>query len=228
MCWEASVLKFHTEIFTHTYVVGDHAHQWVKFGSEPDLPEEECQQLLLQYMPEHVRNTKITQRLFIKWGTDSHILMLKIIPTLTLCTDRYMNRRCSFLDTLSAFNLNMGRGEYIADEERRWVRTDTRQLGSTLMTTMIKEVEDFCDPLIKENWSLKPHQQVTITTTSIYKISWSHYPSPSLSALSVDLWLQGWWFQSGSGLTPPRGTVTERQNEVYEDWCQDSFHGVSP
>ena len=72
-----------------------------------------------------------------------------------------MHRRCSFLDTLSAFNLNMGKGEYITDEEGRWVRTDTRQLGSTLMTTMINEVEDFCDPDIKENWSLKPHQQVT-------------------------------------------------------------------
>ena len=38
----------------------------VKFSSEPDLQDEECQQLLQQYMPEHVRNTKITQRLFIK------------------------------------------------------------------------------------------------------------------------------------------------------------------
>lgn len=38
----------------------------VKFSMEPDLPEDECQQLLLQYMPEHVRNTKITQKLFIK------------------------------------------------------------------------------------------------------------------------------------------------------------------
>jgi len=38
----------------------------VKFSTEPDLQEEECQQLLLHYMPEHIRHTKITQRLFIK------------------------------------------------------------------------------------------------------------------------------------------------------------------
>ena len=55
----------------------------------------------------------------------------------------------------------MGLGEYFGSWEKR-VCTDTRQLGSTLMTTMIREVEDFCDPDIKENWSLKPHQQVTV------------------------------------------------------------------
>ena len=71
-----------------------------------------------------------------------------------------MNRRCSFLDNLPAFYLNMGRGEYITDEQGNRVHTDTRQLGSTLITTMLREVEDFCDPAIKENWSLKPHQQV--------------------------------------------------------------------
>ena len=43
-----------------------HAKELVKFSSEPDLNEEECQQLLQQYMPDHVRSTKITQRLFIK------------------------------------------------------------------------------------------------------------------------------------------------------------------
>ena len=72
-----------------------------------------------------------------------------------------MNRRCSFLDSLPGFNFNMGLGEYFGSWEKR-VCTDTRQLGSTLMTTMIREVEDFCDPDIKENWSLKPHQQVTV------------------------------------------------------------------
>ena len=59
MCWEGEyfILKY----FTHTDGV-----QLVNFSSQPDLPEDECQKLLLQYMPEHVRNTKITQRLFIK------------------------------------------------------------------------------------------------------------------------------------------------------------------
>ena len=78
--------------------------------------------------------------------------------------NRYMNRRCGFLETLPAFNYNTGGGEYITDEQGKRVRTDTRKLGSTLMTTMLKEVEDFCDPDIKENWSLKPHQQVCNNT----------------------------------------------------------------
>ena len=77
-----------------------------------------------------------------------------------MCTHRYMKRRCGFLDELPNFNFNMGVGEYLTEDQTR-VCTDTTQLGSTLMTTMLKEVEDFCDPAIKENWSLKPHQQVT-------------------------------------------------------------------
>ena len=40
--------------------------------------------------------------------------------------------------------------------------TDTSKLGSTIMETMLSEVSDFCDPSIKENWLLKPHQQVCI------------------------------------------------------------------
>ena len=72
-----------------------------------------------------------------------------------------MERRCKFLDALPAFNYNTGVGEYLLNEQKKQVRTNTRQLGSTLMKTMLKEVQDFCDPAIKENWSLKPHQQVT-------------------------------------------------------------------
>ena len=82
---------------------------------------------------------------------------------------RYMNRRCGFLDNLPAFNYNTGVGEYLKDQKGNYITdkkgkrvcTDTRQLGSTLMTTMLREVEDFCDPGIKNNWSLKPHKQVT-------------------------------------------------------------------
>ena len=83
-----------------------------------------------------------------------------------------MKRRCGFLDTLSNFNLNMGVGEYVTEEHRK-VCTDTKQLGSTLMTTMLKEVEDFCDPAIKDIWSLKPHQQVTASNSR------SDYHEPS-------------------------------------------------
>ena len=71
-----------------------------------------------------------------------------------------MKRRCSFLDNLPAFNFNSGYGEYQLNEQGNRVATDTSKLGSTLMGTMLKEVGDFCDPAIKENWSLKPHQQV--------------------------------------------------------------------
>ena len=111
------------------------------------------------------------------------IHMFQTVSTLTSCTHRYMYRRCSFLDNLSALNLNMGVGEFLYDEQGRRLCTNTKQLGSTLITTMISEVEDFCDPTIKENWSLKPHQQVvgkqqqqiTITTTAVN----SFHPFPS-------------------------------------------------
>lgn len=67
-----------------------------------------------------------------------------------------MKRRCEFLDSLPAFNYNPGYGLEFGSKKR----TDTSHLGSTLMHTMLQEVSDFCDPAIKENWSLKPHQQV--------------------------------------------------------------------
>ena len=65
-----------------------------------------------------------------------------------------------FLDNLPAFNYNPGAGEYIVVNGQR-VRTDTHELGSTLVEMMLKEVEDFCDPNIKDNWSHKAHQQVS-------------------------------------------------------------------
>ena len=78
--------------------------------------------------------------------------------------DRYMTRRCNFLDTLPAFNYNLGRGELVTKECGVRAYTNTSKLGSTLLSTMLKEVNDFCDPTIKENWSVKPHQQVRIIT----------------------------------------------------------------
>ena len=82
---------------------------------------------------------------------------------------RYMKRRCEFLDSLPAFNYNTGGGEYLVNKQGHKVLTSTQQLGSTLMRTMLKEVSDFCDPKIKDNWSMEPHQQVrTSTRVSIY------------------------------------------------------------
>ena len=72
-----------------------------------------------------------------------------------------MKRRCMFLDNLPGFNYNTGSGEYILDDQGQRRANDTRQLGSTLMKTMLNEVKDFCDPDIKENWSHKQHQQVS-------------------------------------------------------------------
>ena len=62
------------------YAVGAPPYQPVKFSSEPDLPKEECQQLLLKYMPAHIRNTKITQRLFIKYGVYCKLRNFALIP----------------------------------------------------------------------------------------------------------------------------------------------------
>ncbi len=66
-----------------------------------------------------------------------------------------MYRRCNFLDNLPGFNYNVGVGEVIDDK-----RTDTRKLGSTLLEAMLGEVKDFCDPMVNQNWTEKPHQQV--------------------------------------------------------------------
>ena len=70
-----------------------------------------------------------------------------------------MKRRCAFLDNCPAFNYNSGSTEYIEEGGVR-KKNDTKELGSTLMDTMLKEVSDFCDPIIREDWSLKPHHQV--------------------------------------------------------------------
>ena len=77
-----------------------------------------------------------------------------------------MKRRCFFLDNLPAYNFNGGRGEYIRDSDGNIVLDDngekmcydTTQLGSILMNAMLREVKDFCDPEVKNNWF---HPQVT-------------------------------------------------------------------
>ena len=80
---------------------------------------------------------------------------------------RYMKRRCAFLDHCPAFNYNTGYGEYFDDPATgKKTASDTRELGSTLMSTMLQEVIDFCNPEIKENWGLKVHQQVSFCNVS--------------------------------------------------------------
>lgn len=71
-----------------------------------------------------------------------------------------MERRCKFLDNFPGYNYNIGYGEYKVNKHGQKRLTNTRCLGSTLMNTMLKEVGEFCDPTLKDNWSQKPHQQV--------------------------------------------------------------------
>jgi len=88
-----------------------------------------------------------------------------------------MKRRCAFLDNCPAFNYNPGSTEYMVGAKGEKKKNDTTQLGSTLMDTMLREVSDFCDPLIREDWALKPHHQVPLTHStqcSYYTVcSWS-------------------------------------------------------
>ena len=71
-----------------------------------------------------------------------------------------MKRRCAFLDNCPGFNYNSGSSDYVTNDQGKREKNDTTQLGSTLMDTMLKEVGDFCDPFIRENWAMKPHHQV--------------------------------------------------------------------
>ena len=122
-------------------------------------------------------------------------------PALTLHFYRYMKRRCHFLDNCPSFNYNSGVGELQVDESGKKTPTNTKQLGSTLMQTMLMEVGDFCDPKIKENWSLKPHQQVairnllpfinyffcslfTISKTAVELLGWSPFMLTTLMCLT--------------------------------------------
>ena len=113
----------------------------VRFSTEKDLNEQECSFLLGNYMKEHVQTRKILQKLFV----------------------RYMLRRCNVLEHLPYFTFNTGTG-IIFDNERQ-VFTNTKQLGSTLMRIMIFEVNKFCDPSCKEDWSVNEHQQLIYNTS---------------------------------------------------------------
>ncbi len=55
-------------VFLH-YLTGRRGRQdqLVKFSEDPDLLPDQCHTLLYKYMPEHIRSTKITQRLFVKY-----------------------------------------------------------------------------------------------------------------------------------------------------------------
>ena len=71
-----------------------------------------------------------------------------------------MKRRCYFLDNLPAYNYNTGGTELITNSKGKKVANNTHQLGSTLMKSFLKEVEEFCDPALQADWSKNPHRQV--------------------------------------------------------------------
>lgn len=85
-----------------------------------------------------------------------------------LCS--YMKRRCHFLDNLPAYNYNTGGTEMITNSKGKKVANNTHQLGSTLMRSFLKEVEEFCDPDGQADWSKKPHQQVTLFCLIIFSV----------------------------------------------------------
>ena len=74
-----------------------------------------------------------------------------------------MMRRCHFLDNLPAYNYNTGGTEMITTAKGKKLPNNTRQLGSTLMKSFLKEVAEFCDPDGQTDWSKKPHEQVEDT-----------------------------------------------------------------
>ena len=86
-----------------------------------------------------------------------NVVVPRVLPSLKF---RYMKRRCAFLDICPGFNYNTGSSDYVTNAQGKREKNDTTQLGSTLMDTMLKEVGDFCDPFIRENWAMKPHHQV--------------------------------------------------------------------
>ena len=111
----------------------------IKFAVKSDLSLKECQALLNKYMPEHVKERKVMQHLFVK----------------------YMKRRCLVLENCPGFNYNQGRGEYYTDPTtNEQKQADTRKLGSTLMSTMLQEVAAMCNPSIKSIWDYPAHQQL--------------------------------------------------------------------
>ena len=110
----------------------------VKFSTDPDLDYQTCHQLLQEAMEDHVRKNKIMQELFVK----------------------YMKRRCKVLENLPGFNFNQGEGFAVDKKTGKQKRCDTKQLGSTLLSTMLREVNSFCHPDIQEDWKLHSHQQL--------------------------------------------------------------------
>ena len=72
----------------------------------------------------------------------------------------YMKRRCYFLDNLPAYKYNTGERKKIPSIEAKKMANNTYQLGFTLMSGFLKEVEHFFNPDLQAGWSRNLHLQV--------------------------------------------------------------------
>ena len=72
----------------------------------------------------------------------------------------YMKRCCYFLDNLPDYKYNTGGSQKIPNIEGKKVANNAYQLGFTLMSGFLKEVERFCNPDFQADWSKNLHLQV--------------------------------------------------------------------
>ena len=77
-----------------------------------------------------------------------------------------MYRRCQFLEDCPYLKFNEGVGEPKKNErgEPTGEYTNTRQLRSVLLKTMMDEVSDFCKQSVREQEKSVPYHQVWHTT----------------------------------------------------------------
>jgi len=77
------VLKWLSEFLcnmnTKFFTVGKKRSNPIKFSTMPDLPSEECERLLVKYVPASIRNTKTSQQLFLKYVLGRTIIVVCVI-----------------------------------------------------------------------------------------------------------------------------------------------------
>ncbi|XP_065842574.1 uncharacterized protein [Oscarella lobularis] len=105
----------------------------VKFSEDPPVPPTECYSLLENHSTKEIKEQKITQHLFIQ----------------------YMARRCRLLEKTPTFTFNPGRIFEHQTKSGQIAVTDSRKLGSFLLSAMLEEVKTFCNPQVMRDWHYK-------------------------------------------------------------------------
>ena len=59
--------KFLCNMNAKFFTVGKKRSNPIKFSTMPDLPSEECERLLVKFVPASIRHTKTSQQLFLKY-----------------------------------------------------------------------------------------------------------------------------------------------------------------